>query len=618
MPLEMGRVLQDRYRIEATISEHANGGVYRATDQSNNQPCIVKEFLGVAAGEFQAAADALRNRIHPTLPEVFDYFSLEDEQHYLVMEEVHGESLTARLDRLGPLTEGEAKNWIGQVLAALDYLHLREPPIIHGDVKPDNILITPDGEAVLVDYGIGRTLNPSTPATLVAPEQVAGQAEVRSDVYAAGATLYTALTNHIPGDMGGDLADRFAITPLRSLDETISPEMARVVEKAMAHKAEARFESIREMRKAFGRASVRAASEASEPVADATPAQRTRRPRFGWGFVAIALAVLAIVGLGGLARNGDVAQANPVVSPTSAAQAAGSLPRPSATASPAPTLTSTTEPTAAPTTAPTATARPATATLAPTLGVGSQQVSEVDGAALVYVPAGAFIMGSSFADPLAFDDEQPQHVVDLPAFWIDRTEVTNGQYIACVEAGGCTEPVFGNSALRLNYYGNPDYDSHPVVWVRWNQAEEYCRWAGRRLPTESEWEKAARGTDGGLYPWGDEEPTEDHANFDLLGRDTEPVGRFAAGASPYDALDMAGNVAEWIGSFYTTTYFSHYAHLTATPEAPFRFHGGLHGLRNGAWNDNAANIRAASRRFAPNGSYSSNNVGFRCAMTADS
>ena len=636
MPLESGRMLQERYLIEETIREHANGGVYRAKDQTTEQPCIVKEFLGLRIEEFTQHASALLNRIHPTLPEVFDHFSVDDDHHYLIMEAVEGESLTDRLKRRKTLTEREAANWMGQVLAALDYLHIRTPPILHGDVKPDNILITPDAEAVLVDYGIGQRLNPHTPATFVAPEQVSGQAEPRSDVYAVGATLYTALSGRVPGQSDSGLADRFAITPLHNLNETLSPAIVRVVEKAMEHKSEARYESIREMRKALGRAAARVSDD---PTAEKkTPPQEApsppQRQRFGWGFIAIGLAIVAIFGIGYLTgsapESSEEIAAVPTVTVEAAVQGVARSPEATATALPQPSATHPVTnalgrdielPTEVATTEPThelaVTSAPLILTSRPTPGLGSTLVSDMDAATLVYIPAGEFLMGSNFDDPFALEDERPQHIINMPAYWIDQTEVTNDQYAACVAVGNCTEPRFFHSSLRVNYYGNPDYAGHPVVWVNWQQAAAYCDWAGRRLPTEAEWEKAARGEDGRIYPWGNEEAAAAHANFDILNRDTEPVGSFPDGASPYGVLDMAGNVAEWVDAYYTTTYYSHYANLTATPEAFLRFHDGLRVLRNGAWNDKGVNLRAAFRRFAPIIEYSINNVGFRCAISIE-
>ena len=155
-------------------------------------------------------------------------------------------------------------------------------------------------------------------------------------------------------------------------------------------------------------------------------------------------------------------------------------------------------------------------TAEPKLTIGSSKTSPKDGMVMLFVPAGEFQMG--YADGKA--DEQPVHTVYLDAFWIDQTEITNQEYLLCVKAGACNQPVQGaHTALRVDsstheiYYGNPEFNDYPVLYVNHIQADEYCHWAGRRLPTEAEWEKAARGTDGRLYPWGNELPNETLLNF---------------------------------------------------------------------------------------------------------
>jgi formylglycine-generating enzyme required for sulfatase activity len=166
----------------------------------------------------------------------------------------------------------------------------------------------------------------------------------------------------------------------------------------------------------------------------------------------------------------------------------------------------------------------------------------------VFVEAGEFLMGSHETDSRAADDEKPQHVVNLDAFWIDMTEVTNAQYRRCVEAGVCTSPgCWGDADLSG--------DDQPVVCVTWYDAEVYAAWVGGRLPTEAEWEKAARGTDGRLYPWGNESPDCTKAFYSGCGVRTTDVGSHLEGASPYGALDMAGSVREWVADWYDHEYY---------------------------------------------------------------
>ena len=182
-----------------------------------------------------------------------------------------------------------------------------------------------------------------------------------------------------------------------------------------------------------------------------------------------------------------------------------------------------------------------------------------------------------------FAAEAPQHTVYLDAYSIDKYEVANARYQACVDAGGCTAPHDPSSATRTSYYGNPDYAGYPVINVDWGQAETFCAWEGKRLPTEAEWEKAARGTDGRIYPWGNQNPTCDLANGVVQGKrcvgDTSPVGSYAAGASPYGVMDMAGNVWEWVNDWYDENYYSHSP--ASNPPGPAT--GDTRVLRGGSW-----------------------------------
>ncbi len=245
-------------------------------------------------------------------------------------------------------------------------------------------------------------------------------------------------------------------------------------------------------------------------------------------------------------------------------------------------------------------------------------------------------MGSDEGD----SDEQPVHTVYLDAFYIDETEVTNAQFAAFVSATGY-ETDAEQTGCGWIYDGDgwgciqgvdwqhpfgPDTDlagkdEHPVVQVSWNDAKAYCEWAGARLPTEAEWEKAARGTDGLIYPWGntfdgtklnfaDKNTSFDwsDSNWDDGYADTAPVGSYPDGASPYGALDMAGNVWEWVADWYDSGYYA--ASPESNPKGPAS--GDYRVLRGGSWRGNVAVMRAANRaQDPPDDTY--NSVGFRCA-----
>ena len=228
----------------------------------------------------------------------------------------------------------------------------------------------------------------------------------------------------------------------------------------------------------------------------------------------------------------------------------------------------------------------------------------------VYVPAGLFMMGSEDG----FPQERPVHEVTLDAFWIDRTEVTNAQYAACVADRVCRPPEESSSYNRASYFGNPEFADYPVIYVSWEDAAAYAAWAGGRLPTEAEWEYAARGPESFVYPWGDQTITCDLSNhwteqsnyWNGCVGNTSKVGDFSDGASWVGALDMAGNIIEWVNDWYDSDYYQNSP--GTNPAGPHS--GSRKALRGGAWDNNGRLVRAAYR-FGNYRFYRSNNVGFR-------
>ena len=264
-------------------------------------------------------------------------------------------------------------------------------------------------------------------------------------------------------------------------------------------------------------------------------------------------------------------------------------------------------PTAKPRTpTPTKTITPVPPTITPTPGIGSIYNSE--GVLMMYIPAGSFSMGSN-----TIEDESPVHAIYLDAYYMDKFEVTNASYEKCVEAGECKPPIPSNSNTRFAYYSNPEFDEYPVVYVSWEMAKTYCEWRGTRLPTEAEWEKAARGEDGRTYPWG-EGYNCDRANFiysdTYCNADTSKVGIYLQGVSPYGIYDMAGNAWEWVNDWYDGEYYK--KSPSFNPLGPDT--GSVKVLRGGSWNDRAEAIMTTIRNYLDPASIN-NNVGFRCAVS---
>lgn len=225
---------------------------------------------------------------------------------------------------------------------------------------------------------------------------------------------------------------------------------------------------------------------------------------------------------------------------------------------------------------------------------GQKWASPVDNMVLVCVPAGEFLIGASDMDVNSQSNEKPQHKVVLSAYWIDQTEVTNSQYQRCVQAGKCNNPFESSSNNQPAYFGNSQFANYPVIHITWEYAKAYCAWAGRRMPSEAEWEKAARGPSGAIYPWGNLAPNESLANY-YQGKikDTSPVGAFPKGASPYGALDMAGNVMEWMADWYSETYYQ--SSPLSNPIGPSS--GQYRAVRGGALNYGPEFVRVSSRLY---------------------
>jgi len=657
---EARRVL-GKYEILGEIGRGGFGAVYEALDTTLKRRVVLKilaphlvwhpEFVERFRREAQIPA-SLR---HPNIVVIHE-IGEEQGQHYIAMEYLPGRPLDRMIAEGGGLPLAQVLSIAEQVASALDYAH--ERALIHRDVKPSNIIVDERGRAVLTDFGLVRAAETSGLSTTgqtigtpeyMSPEQAEGEeVDWRSDLYSLGVVVYEMCVGRVPFKADTPLAvlraqaDREPPRP-RDLSPSLPQAVEEVLLRALAKRPEDRYQSAGQLAEAL-KLALAAEEEAGKPreelahihagvpqgpameprpkereqeqrgLAGAAEALQTKargrdwRAMLKWAAPVVAALILFI----GIRSVVDViSQQREVVQDAqalSATQTAMVRVEPTATSHPARTDTPLlpTSPTVTPPPMPVA---------------GSTRVWDKDGSTMVYVPAGEFLMGSE-GNPDAQVQERPQHSVYLDAFWIDQTEVTNEQYRQCVESGTCRAPTTCDWGEPT--YPDPSKTHHPVVCVSWEDANDYCAWAHKRLPTEAEWEKAARGTDRRIYPWGNEfdchrANLDDETEFDDYvgpggeGCDgfprTAPVGRFPSGESPYGALDMAGNVWEWCEDWYDEDYYSRSADRNPTgPDS-----GGGRVLRGGSWDLSRIGARCTSRGwYYPVGRHVS--LGFRCCV----
>jgi serine/threonine protein kinase len=608
-----------RYHLLEKLGEGGMAIVYKAYDTRLETEVAVKfikaENLPQSSVEralkrFEREAKALARLTHPNIVKVTDYGEYRD-RPYLVMPYLPGGTLKTKLGK--PIPWQEAVELILPVADALAYAHSQH--VIHRDVKPANIILTQSGRPMLTDFGIAKLLDLEDTVDLtgtnaavgtpeyMAPEQAnAKSVDRRADIYSLGIVLYEMVTGRKPfvADTPMTVLIMQARDPLpspRKFAPSLSDRAEKILLKALAKRPEKRYQTMDEFYSALASrltapAEIRLPVESvfdlpkpfeSEPFLHMPPiSQPHPKSKRSWGIAGISAALVCLV-IGALIAFRSL-------SPVSSA----------------------------------VTSVPITQT--PAFGVGSAWTSSLQtgSVTMLYVPAGNFKMGSNDGS----DDEKPIHTVYLNAYWMDRAEVTNAMYRICVNAGVCLPPSNIGSYARSNYYDAPEFDDYPVIHVDWNQSKTYCEWRGdgTRLPTEAEWEKAARGMDGRVYPWGSEwdinsmrrlnfsdrnDPSElsDIVADDGYG-DTAPVGSYLDGASPYGLYDMAGNVWEWVADWYSETYYQ-----TSPFENPLGPDTGQDRvLRGGSWDVSGDNIRITDREgYDPYDSY--DHIGFRCARS---
>jgi serine/threonine protein kinase len=644
-------MLDNRYVIDTLVGKGGMGAVYRAVDtRLSGRVCAIKEMsvLSVptaeryqAAQNFEQEATLLAKLCHPNLPQVHNFFQDGNSgRYYLEMDFVQGVTLEELLEQQRPFDEQQVRAWAYQLCDVLTYLHTQNPPVIFRDLKPQNIMVDQRGQLKLIDFGIARFFKPAQSTDTQAlgtvgyapPEQHGrGQTDPRSDIYSLGATLWRLLTRQDPADAP------YRLPVVSYYNPAISPQLDHAIQKAMSLQPEHRFQTALEFRQTLE------GNKIDLPIGGTVilkPKPVNNQLSIQVGFT-MALLMLVVAGVYALfaANNGSTATATPttaivvvtsVVEVTVSSVASPPLREESTPISTTPEIsvvvfdpTDTPTPTATMTTAPTATP---TVTAAPITALPPTVIAP-DGMTMVLIPAGWFTMGSTSANvdtavslcrtscPRSeFTNEMPQREVYISDFYMGLTEVTNDLYQDCVRSGRCVVPNDSNapdSRYKVNeYYNLPQYGNYPVVRIRWEDAHNYCQWIGGRLPTEAEWEKAARGSDGRIFPWGNSFDSRNANTQDGGGDILRPVASYPDGRSPYCLYDMAGSAWEYVQDWYSASYYQNAP--SQDPQGPSS--GSDRVLRGGSYSDYKAYARVTNRGTPSRGTVRSGYRGFRCAM----
>lgn len=575
----------DRYQVIEQLGQGGMATVFKAYHTRLEHPVAVKV---IRIGEFpesqrekllqrfEREAKALARFNHPNIVPVTDYGEYEGAP-YIVMRLLSGGTL--RSVKGIPMPIQEAASLLVPIASALTYAHERK--ILHRDIKPSNIIFDEYGTPVLTDFGIAKLLEIEEGYTLtgtglgigtpeyMAPEQWNGKSVPQTDIYALGVVLYELVTGRKPyvANTPAAIAIKQATEPLpppRQFAPDLPVRAEEAILKALALQPEDRYKDM---------------ASFSATLVNLTQSDTDEEPP----------TELEIQNYTSTATELDVFEQR--YAPT-VPDLIPRAPLPQAKPKPA---------------APTAIlhwgwvlglAALALLALLVTHRYTPSIVNPIDNARLLFIPAGGTLIGTNSGE----DDESPTHLVYLDAFWIYQTEITNAQYTRFVEETGRKAPETLQGLLR----------DHPVINVTWFDADAYCQWAGGRLPTEAEWERAARGSNGRTYPWGNrwDETKANSVEKDDGYNVTAPVGSFPKGASPYSVLDMAGNVWEWVADYYSKDYYS--SSSAKNPTGPEE--GSLKVLRGGSWLNDELSLRATERVGGiPASSFS--NYGFRCAQS---
>jgi serine/threonine-protein kinase len=633
-----------KYELRSQIGRGGMGVVYEGYDPMLERRVAVKVLAPHLVWEqkfverFLREARAAARLDHPNIVTIHDV-GQDAGWYYFVMQYLEGRPLTALIREHGPLDTRAVLRILRPLAGALDYAH--ERGLVHRDVKPANVIVGANGHPTLTDFGIAhaaRTTRLTQSGVVVgtpeymSPEQAQGKrVDACSDQYSLAVIAYELLSGHPPFEAESTPALLYKVVhervpPLRAARPDLPVEAAQALELALAKEPGLRFPSCASFVERLAAALQPLPMPGRrEPPTTPTRPPRRRVPRWVWGIAGLLAAALVIWMATALGGGPEV------------------LPAPDDVRTPVfmvtlePTPTETAEPTLTPTPIPAPTLTPVPPLPPAGTVPGDTWVHPLTNVTMVYVPAGELEMGSSEGEP----GEHPVHTVFLDAFWIDLTEVTVDQFRQFVDATGHETTaeregsgyVWDASAGRGLVEGadwehphGPESGAvadHPVMQVSWDDAVAYCEWAGGQLPTEAQWEYAARGDGEPVYPWGDgfdcsrgnfDDETEidaytvpGDAGCDGYVR-TAPVGSFPAGASWCGALDLSGNVWEWVADWYGEYPSGRQRNPTGPASGEHRV------IRGGSWDDSDRDVRAARRFDTALPIMRVNVLGFRCVV----
>lgn len=572
-----------KYVIEGTLGAGGMGTVYRARDTLLERVVALKVLhehfrLHPSFQErFRREARAGARLVHPNLCAIYE-LGEQDGVLYIAMEHLSGTNLAQRMKRGERFPPERVALIADQILQALECVHRMGH--VHRDVKPANLMIGESDHVWLMDLGLVKRLAGDSMAVTGAgqfvgsplyssPEQFQGvPLTERTDLYSLGVVVYEMLSGKKAFAAETPTALVQAVTegrrlPLSEAAPEAGSDLVQWTETLLAIDPTRRFSSAAAAREQLARAA------AIEPP----PA----------GFAA---------------------------PPGMAAQDQSPPPQ-----APDPTtceIRKETRPPPAP--------YKGSRLQIPSFDYGERNARGFDeyhhtktGTVLVHVPAGEFLMGSG----RGAEEESPEHLVELDAYLIGRCPVTNAQYRRFCIATAHDEPRPPTDGWGYkDYFSNPQFGEYPVVNVSWEDARAYCEWSGLDLPTEAQWEYAARGTDGRPYPWGSEEPDGTRANFGKeVGRGsyTRPGGWYGQGMSPFGLLDMVGNVCEWCADWYDARYYASCGDLVHNPPGPVAANPPLRAVRGGSWYHSVVVYLRTYHRVCAAPRYWSEYQGFRVA-----